>query len=124
LAGMDLGGRLNLNLALAAPRGGQAAEFTFAATDLRIGAAGTEPITMRRLAVNGALSDLLRRPSGRLEASGDHMAASGARIDTLRLAARSSETASPSTAPLQASSTAVSIFPRRAILPWTVGPHA
>lgn len=91
LAGLDLGGRLNLNLALTAPRGEQAAKLAFNANELSAGAAGAEPITVRRLSANGALSDLLRRPSGRIDIGGEQISAASARLDNVRFAARSSQ---------------------------------
>lgn len=91
LAGMDLGGRFDLNLGLSTPRGGQAAELTFAANDLRAAAMDAEPITVRRLSANGQLSDLLRRPTGRIEMNGGRITAAGVSLDELRVNARSTE---------------------------------
>lgn len=91
LAGMSLDGRLNLNLALSAPRDGQAAEFALAANELGVAATGAEPITVRQLSIRGALSDLLRRPAGQVEVSGSQIMAAAARLDSLRATARSTE---------------------------------
>ena len=89
VAGQELGGRVNLKLALSAQRG-QAADLTLTAADLRAGA-GAASIAVQRVAASGALSDLLRRPSGKLDATVAGVEAAGAKVSEIRLTSQSSQ---------------------------------
>ncbi len=88
LAGMALGGRADLKLALSAERG-QAVEFSLAGHDLSAGAPGAEPAGIKQVAASGRLSDVLRRPAGTIELTAGGVTASGAHIRELRLTSRS-----------------------------------
>lgn len=84
LVGTELGGRIELALALATKHG-QSADLTAVADGLRAGAA-----QVHHLSVTAALTDLLRRPAGKMQLAGDGIAASGAEIRTVRMMSRSS----------------------------------
>lgn len=89
LAGMELGGRLNLKLALATQIG-QSAAVDMTGSDLRATPAGSEAIIVGRIAANGTLTDLLRRPGGKIDARADGITAGGGQIREFRFSATSS----------------------------------
>ncbi len=90
LAGLELAGRANMTLRLAADRG-QAADFSLAVDDLRAAVTDAAPMQIHHLAATGSGADLLRRPRGHVEVRGDGLAAGAARMKSLRLAGRSDQ---------------------------------
>ena len=87
LAGVELGGRLALKIALAA-RQGQTATLALAADNLSAASPGAAPMTVHHAAANASLAGVLRRPSGRFDLTGDGLSAAGASIRRLRVSGR------------------------------------
>lgn len=89
LAGMELGGRMNLKLDLS-PRQNQSADLELVADGLSALPAGTTPVHLDHVAANGRLAGLLRQATGRVELTGDGLSAAGGAIRRLRASGRAS----------------------------------
>lgn len=86
LAGVELGGRLDLNVALS-PKQDQTAEVTLAADDVSATPPDTAPLRLHHVAAKGSLAGLLRRPLGRLDVRADTISAGSIAVHTVRLSA-------------------------------------